>query len=131
MFQLFRRLVKIAVHRPWQRIQQRPVALEFPLRFVFGRLGRDFAGMIEKVTAGNLQEFIQLVDPVGHLHLPPLQRLELRKLDVEIHDPVQNLQFVFSQIVLRNRDVILADDPPPGASFADPCAACPHPPAHG
>ena len=66
--------------------------------------------MVRQLVLGQLEELIELHDPVVHGHDLALQRAEFRKLDVGVDDAVKRFEFNAFQLVLGNGYILLADD---------------------
>lgn len=67
------------------------------------------SGVSQDVALVELQEAVELRDPVGHRHRPALARLLLGVVEIHHHDALERAQLLSGQIVLGDGDVGLPD----------------------
>lgn len=66
---------------------------------------RDFSGVREDVAFGEFEKIVESGDLVTHVHRLAIERLEFREVEVGRYDQIQDIEFVFVEIVLRDCNV--------------------------
>lgn len=103
-------MLERGVDRAGLPVFERVIAVVLALGFGSRGFRRDRSRVVEQRAAGHLEELVELGDPVLHRHRSALQRLQLRILDVQVHDAMKDLQPWFGEVVLGDRSVRFADD---------------------
>ena len=64
---------------------------------ISGNFSGDFSSMSQKFTIAQMQEFIQFLNPVFHIHRSMRLGLEFGKIKVETNNAVERIQLVSRQ----------------------------------